>query len=89
MWVSAIHKALATLLNHAANARMDAQFVVYVSLDLARQTLLPLAVLGLVLLIVTLAAQFFVTRMGLSLNKLAPDFKRLNPMARLKELPKE
>lgn len=89
VWVSAIHRNLELLLNHASTARMDPKFIVYISLDLARQTLLPLAILGGVLMVVTLAAQFLVTRFGLSLKKLAPDFNRLNPMSRLRELPKQ
>src|SRR5581483_1792459 len=52
-------------------------------------TLMPLVLLGAVLMVVTLAAQFFVTRLGLSLKKLAPDFNRLNPITRMKELPKQ
>lgn len=89
LWVSAIHRNLELLLNHASTARMDPKFIVYLSLDLARQTLLPLAILGGVLMVVTLAAQFLVTRFGLSLKKLAPDFNRLNPMSRIRELPKQ
>jgi flagellar biosynthesis protein FlhB len=89
VWVTAIHRNLASLLNHASTARMDPKFVVYISLDLARETLMPLMLLGAVLMVVTLAAQFFVTRLGLSLKKLAPDFNRLNPMTRMKELPKQ
>jgi flagellar biosynthesis protein FlhB len=89
VWVTAIHRNLASLLNHASTARMDPKFVVYISLDLARETLMPLVLLGAVLMVVTLAAQFFVTRLGLSLKKLAPDFNRLNPMTRMKELPKQ
>lgn len=89
VWVTAIHRNLAMMLNHALTAHMDVMFLVSMSMDLARQTLLPLVVLGGVLLVVTLAAQFFVTRLGLSLKRLAPDFNRLNPMTRLKELPKQ
>jgi flagellar biosynthetic protein FlhB len=89
LWVNAIHRTLGLLLNHASTARMDPKFIVYISLDLARQTLLPLAILGGVLMVVTLAAQFLVTRFGLSLKKLAPDFNRLNPMTRIRELPKQ
>ena len=50
---------------------------------------MPLAILGCVLLGVTLAAQFMVTRLGVSLKKLAPDLKRLNPANRLRELPRQ
>ena len=33
--------------------------------------------------------QLGVTRLGVSLKKLAPDFKRLNPLSKLRELPKQ
>ncbi len=89
VWVTAIHRNLALLLNHASTARMDPKFIVFISLDLTRETLMPLVILGGVLMLVTLAAQFFVTRLGLSLKKLAPDFNRLNPITRVKELPKQ
>jgi len=89
VWVSAVHRNLAMLLNHASTARMDAMFIVYISMDLVKETLLPLGILGAALMVVTLAAQFFVTRMGMSLKKLAPDFKRLDPIARMRELPKQ
>jgi len=42
-----------------------------------------------VLLLVTLAVQLGVTQLGVSMKKLAPDFKRLNPASRLKELPRQ
>jgi flagellar biosynthesis protein FlhB len=42
-----------------------------------------------VLLVVTLGMQLAVTQLGVSLKKLAPDLKRLNPMSRLRELPKQ
>jgi flagellar biosynthetic protein FlhB len=62
-------------------------------LVLARQMLyrgfLPLAVGGAVLLGVTLAAQLGSTRMGVAAKRLAPDFNRLNPITRLRELPRQ
>jgi flagellar biosynthetic protein FlhB len=53
------------------------------------QTLPPLLTLGAILFGATLAAQLAVTRLGFNLNKLAPDFKRLNPLSRLKDLPSQ
>lgn len=62
-------------------------------LVLTRQMLyrgfLPLAVGGAVLLGITLAAQLGSTRVGLAAKRLAPDFKRLNPARRLRELPRQ
>ncbi len=51
--------------------------------------MMPLGVLGGAMILITLSIQFGVTRMGVSLKKLAPDFNRLNPASRLKELPKQ
>ena len=39
------------------------------------------------LLVMTVAAQLLSTSLGFSLKKLAPDLKRLNPMARIRQLP--
>jgi flagellar biosynthetic protein FlhB len=50
-------------------------------------TLTPLLALGGALFLGTLAAQFAMTRLGFNLGRLAPQFTRLNPLARLKDLP--
>ncbi|HTQ54230.1 MAG TPA: EscU/YscU/HrcU family type III secretion system export apparatus switch protein [Bryobacteraceae bacterium] len=48
-----------------------------------------LAPAGAVLLAVTLGTQAVATQFGVSLKKLAPDVKRLDPLARLRELPRQ
>ena len=50
---------------------------------------LPLALGGGILLAVTLAAQLATTRGGFAAKKLAPDFSRLNVVARIRELPRQ
>ncbi len=89
VWVTAMHRSLSLLLNHALEPRLDAKFILYLSLDLVKQTLLPLGILGGVLLVVTVAAQLAVTRFGVSLKKLSPDLKRLSPFSKIRELPKQ
>jgi flagellar biosynthetic protein FlhB len=42
-----------------------------------------------VLLVVTLGTQLGATQLGVSLKKLAPDLQRLNPLSRLRDLPKQ
>jgi flagellar biosynthetic protein FlhB len=54
--------------------------------NLAR-ALLPLAMLGGMLLALTLFFQLASNGLGFSLAKLAPNFNRLNPMNRMKDLP--
>jgi flagellar biosynthesis protein FlhB len=51
------------------------------------QTLTPLLMLGVALLLTTLSAQLAMTRVGFSLSRLTPQFNRLNPLTRLKDLP--
>jgi flagellar biosynthetic protein FlhB len=54
---------------------------------LAQTALMPLAILGGMLLSLTLFLQLTSNGMGFSLAKLAPNFSRLNPMNRLKDIP--
>ncbi|HUO32439.1 MAG TPA: EscU/YscU/HrcU family type III secretion system export apparatus switch protein [Bryobacteraceae bacterium] len=42
-----------------------------------------------ILLIVTMGVQLIATQMGLSLKKLGPDMQRLNPLSRMRELPRQ
>jgi len=48
--------------------------------------LVPLSWLGAALLLLSLSSQLAMTRMGFSLKKLTPDFKRLDPLARLRDV---
>jgi len=50
---------------------------------------LPLVMGGMAVVIFTLGIRLVTTRFGLSLKKLAPDLKRLNPLSKLRELPKQ
>ena len=88
-WVTTVHRSMAGLLTHALEPRLDSVFLFTLCLELVKTTLLPLAIMGGGLLVVTLAAQFLVTRFGVSLHKIAPDFSRLSPLARLRELPRQ
>ncbi|SRR5579883_518786 len=57
--------------------------------DLFWAQLLPLILGGLGLAAATLVIRLGTTRFGLSLKKLAPDWKRLDPLAKLRELPRQ
>ena len=50
---------------------------------------LPLILGGLAVALATLGLRLVTTRFGLSLKKLSPDFSRLNPGAKLRELPRQ
>jgi flagellar biosynthetic protein FlhB len=51
------------------------------------QTLTPLLLLGAALFLTTLSAQLAMTGLGFNLGRLMPQFNRLNPLTRLKDLP--
>src|ERR1039457_5399727 len=53
------------------------------------QHFLPLALGGMAVAFATLAFRLVTTRFGLSLKKLAPDPARLNPLSKLRELPRQ
>jgi flagellar biosynthetic protein FlhB len=50
--------------------------------------MLPLALGGMAVAAATLGFRLITTQFGLSLKKLTPDFARLNPLTKLKELPR-
>jgi flagellar biosynthesis protein FlhB len=88
-WIQTIRATMSTLLQHALDPRMSTSEILALMLDLLRRTLIPLGILGVIMAGITIAIQLGVTRFGVSMKKLAPDIKRLNPMSRLKELPKQ
>jgi flagellar biosynthetic protein FlhB len=65
------------------NDLWNAQWIV------ARDVLAPLGAAGLALAAVTLGAQLAITQFGFSAKRLAPNFKKLNPAEKLKQLPRE
>ena len=73
---------MARILQNALDPRLQPQELIALCLDVAKDTLIPLAVLGGILMAVTLAIQLVVTGLGVSLKKLTPDPKRLDPLDR-------
>jgi flagellar biosynthetic protein FlhB len=88
-WIANIRRSLSLSLDHALDARQDPHFILSLSSMLVQQTLVPLGTGGGALVLSTVAAQFAVTRLGLTLKKVTPDLKRLSPLSRLRELPKQ
>jgi flagellar biosynthetic protein FlhB len=87
--VEGIHQSMAMLMHHALEPQLDPGFLLNLSVALFRKTFVPLAALGAVLMVVTLAAQLMVTKLGLTIKKLTPDIQRLNPLSRLRQLPRQ
>jgi len=88
-YIQSLRASMAAILERALDPRLSTSEVVGLGLDLLRRLMLPLLLLGGTMISITLAIQFGVTRMGISMKKVAPDFNRLNPAARLKELPRQ
>ena len=88
-WIQSLCGSMSALLEHALDPRLSPSEVIALGLDLLKQMLIPLGALGATMIAITLAIQFGVTRLGVSLKKLAPDINRLNPLSRLRELPKQ
>ena len=63
--------------------------VTRIAWEIAVRNLGPLALGGLAIALATLAFRLATTRFGVSLKLLSPQFKRLDPLARLRELPRQ
>jgi len=88
-WLLTVRGNIAAVFQHALDPRLTGEEIMALSLDLIQHTMMPLALLGAVLIAITIGVQLGVTRMGVSLKKLAPDFQRLNPLSKLRQLPKQ
>jgi flagellar biosynthetic protein FlhB len=86
-WSETLGRSMSRLLAHAMRGDMSSAEWPALVRGLFLETLAPLVSLGAVLLVVPLAVHLSMTRMGFSLGKLAPQFSRLNPVGRLRELP--
>lgn len=88
-WILDVRNVISEFLSHATAPGLAPSDVVYFGLRLLQHVLTPLLGLGGVMLGITLGTQLAVTRMGLSLKGLTPDLKRLDPLSRLRQLPKQ
>ncbi len=88
-WFGSMGDAMRSLLRGAFRSSLTAGAVVALARSLAFNSLGPLLLFGTALTGVAVAAQLFSTKLGVSLRKLSPDPKRLNPLPRLKDLPRQ
>ena len=70
---------------HAFEVQVDRISVVQMFRQALVSMLAPLLVAGAGLTAITFCAQLGTTRLGVSLHKLAPDFKRFDPIKKLKD----
>lgn len=68
---------------------LDRGALVPLALSMATALLAPFALLGGVLLLISVAAQLGSTQLGFASKRLAPDLTRLDPLRRIKQLPRQ
>src|ERR1017187_7124060 len=88
-WFQQFRETMRSLLVLAFAGDLHAEDLSHVAWQTCWKLFLPLAMGGLAVALVTLGLRLVTTRFGLSLKKLAPDLKRLNPASKLRELPRQ
>ncbi len=85
-WLVRARSLTRFLLSRGFEAEISAKEIARLFYDFVFPVLAPLAAVGAVLAFLTLGVQLATTRAGISLNKLRPDFQRLNPVSRIPNL---
>ena len=85
-WLAEVRLVSVSVLHRAFSPNLALEDWLIIARDAVLRTILPLVAVGLGMAAVSLALQFGLTQMGFSFEKLAPDFKRLNPVTRLKNI---
>ena len=88
-WFAQFQQRTRALLVWPFHHELRSEDLIYLAWQLTLAHVLPLALAGMAVVAATLGIRLATTRFGLSLKKLAPDLKRLNPVNKLKELPKQ
>jgi flagellar biosynthetic protein FlhB len=88
-WFRGFQTTARSLFAMAFTRQVSVETLTHIAWQLCWRHFLPLALGGLAVAMATLMLRLLTTRFGLSLKKLAPDLKRLSPLAKLKELPRQ
>lgn len=88
-WIAGLQRAFTEVLSEALNPRLSPMDIAWLGVAILRQTMTPVALMGVALIVIALAIQLVVTGFGLSVKKLTPDFKRLDPLTKLRQLPQQ
>ncbi len=86
-WMDGVVASARGLIKYAFTPEVNAAGLIRVGIDLGIRCVVPLLTGGAVLVLLTLAVQLAITKLGLSVKKLVPDATRLNPLTRLRQLP--
>jgi flagellar biosynthetic protein FlhB len=88
-WFAEFRQTARALFRLAFTPELRVDDVSHIAWQLAWKHFVPLAVGGLAVATATLAFRLVTTRFGFAFNKLAPDLGRLNPLNKIKDLPRQ
>jgi flagellar biosynthetic protein FlhB len=88
-WFTQFQQTAKSLFVLAFTQEMKVEDLTHIAWQIAWKHLFPLALGGLAVAVATLAFRLTTTQFGFSFNKLAPDLKRLDPLAKIKDLPRQ
>ena len=88
-WCIRVAKVLSELLKRAAAGELRPQQLIDLSRATLIETVSPLAIGGLSLVALGLAGQLFVSKLGISTQKLTPDLAKLNPWEKIRGMARE
>ena len=89
VWFTDFEKTTRSLFRLAFTTELSSEVLTRIAWDLGWKHFLPLGLGGLAVALATLGFRLVTTRFGVTLKKFAPDFSRLNPLSKRKELPKQ
>jgi|SRR5580704_174384 flagellar biosynthetic protein FlhB len=85
-WLSGMKEMMRTSLAESFHANLSAATLPGIASALLQRAFIPLSVIGGLTALLTLSVHLFVTKFGLSLQKLTPDFSRFSPVAKIKNM---
>ena len=88
-FIDAVAKLSRELIGAAFRLQLDSRIVVRLYYEILKTAIIPLLIFGATLAVFLLAVQLATTKLGISAKKLAPKFDKLNPLARLRQLPQQ
>jgi flagellar biosynthetic protein FlhB len=88
-WLQQFRITMRALLDFAFQGELSPEGLVHVVYQMFWRNLAPLLLGGVAVVVATLGLRLITTRFGLSLKRLVPDPVRLNPLNRLRDLPRQ
>lgn len=85
-WLATLKQATRFAIEQGFRRDLDTAAFLTLARYLATHVVAPLATAAVILLAATLAIQLALTKMGLSLKRLSPDWQKLNPISRFGEV---